>query len=100
MVMEVHSAFGRDMNHFIKECARLFHNRQSEGHLSWSFCIQFFKQHVNIAFQHALASTIEKKIVLANDACYRPLIIIKSHDLHANDIRRALGEIISYHKRD
>jgi hypothetical protein len=100
MVMEVHGAFEHDMNHFIRECAHLFHNRRSEGHLFLPFCIQFFKQHVNIAFQHALASTIEKKIVLADDAYSRPLIIIKSHDLHASDIRRVVGEIVSYHKRD
>jgi len=47
MVMEVHSAFrrafGRDMDCFIKECAHLFHNRGLGGHLSLSFCIQFFK---------------------------------------------------------
>jgi len=33
----------RDMDHFIKECVHLFHDRQSRGHLSLSFCIQFFK---------------------------------------------------------
>jgi hypothetical protein len=27
MAMEVHNAFGRDMDRFIKECARFFHNR-------------------------------------------------------------------------
>jgi len=26
MVMEVHSALGCDMDHFIKECVRFFHN--------------------------------------------------------------------------
>jgi hypothetical protein len=50
MVMEVHGSPGRDMDHFIKECARLFHNRWSRSHLSLSFCIQFFKWHGNIAF--------------------------------------------------
>jgi len=33
--------------------------------------------------------------VLAGDACSRPPIIIKSHDLHAGHIRRAMGEIAS-----
>jgi hypothetical protein len=28
MTMEVHGAHGHDMNHFIRECAHLFHNRQ------------------------------------------------------------------------
>jgi hypothetical protein len=27
MAMEVHGALERDMDHFIKECAHLFHNR-------------------------------------------------------------------------
>ncbi len=39
MAMEVHDAPGRDMNHFIKGCAHLFHNRQLGNHLSLSFCI-------------------------------------------------------------
>jgi hypothetical protein len=50
MAMEVHDALGRDMDHFIKECACLFHNNQFGNHLSLSFCIQFFKQRVNIVF--------------------------------------------------
>jgi hypothetical protein len=48
MAMEVHNAFGRDMDRFIKECARFFHNRWSKGHLSLFLCIQVFKQHVSI----------------------------------------------------
>jgi hypothetical protein len=50
MAMEVHDALGRDMDRFIKECACLFHNKQFGSHLSLSFCIQFFKQRVNIIF--------------------------------------------------
>ncbi len=65
MAMEVHGTLGRDMDCFIKECACFFHNKRSRGHLSLSFYIQFFKQHVNIAFQCALAFAIEKKITLA-----------------------------------
>jgi len=45
MTMEVHSAPMHDMDHFLKECAHLFHNRRSRGYLSSSFCIQFFRQH-------------------------------------------------------
>jgi hypothetical protein len=41
IAMEVHDAPGRDMDCFIMECVRLFHDRQSRGHLSLSFCIQF-----------------------------------------------------------
>jgi len=59
-----------------------------------------FRQHVSIVFQCALASTIERKIALMGDACSRPCVTIKSHDLHVGDIRGAMGEITSYHKRD
>jgi hypothetical protein len=41
------------------------------------FCIQFFMQHVNIALKRALACAIEKKIVLASDACSKPPITIE-----------------------
>jgi hypothetical protein len=100
MTMEVHSAPQCDMDRFIKKCARLFHDRQSGGHLSLFFCIQFFTQHVNIILQRALASVIAKKIVLVGHASSRPPITIKSHDLHASDIKGVVGEIASYHERD
>jgi hypothetical protein len=44
MAIEVHDALGHDMDHFIRECAHLFHDRRLGDHLSLSFCIQFFKQ--------------------------------------------------------
>ncbi len=50
MAMKMHDTFGCDMDCFIRECACLFHDKQSENHLSISFCILFFKQHVSIAF--------------------------------------------------
>jgi hypothetical protein len=65
-----------------------------------SFFIQIFKQCVSIAFQCALDFAIERKIVLASDACSRTSIIIKSHDLYEGDIRRTVGEIAYYHERD
>jgi hypothetical protein len=77
MAMEVHGAFGHDMDRFIGECACLFHDRRFGSHLSLSFCIQFLKQHVNIVFQHALTSIIERKIALAGGTCSRPPIAIK-----------------------
>jgi hypothetical protein len=49
LAMEVHNTHGCDMDRFIKECVRLFHNRQSRGYLSLYFCIQFFRQCVSIA---------------------------------------------------
>jgi hypothetical protein len=99
MALEVHEALVRDMDHFIKECARLFHDKQLKDHLSLSFYIQFFWQCVSIILQLALAFAIEKKIVLVGDVCSRPPITIRSHDLHASDIKRAMGEIASYHER-
>jgi hypothetical protein len=48
MAMKVHNTPGCDMNNFIRERAPLFHNIQLGGHLSLSFCIQFFEQHVSI----------------------------------------------------
>ncbi len=48
MAMEVHGALGHDMDRFIKECAHIFHDRWLKGHLSLSFCIQFFRQRVSI----------------------------------------------------
>jgi hypothetical protein len=100
MAMEVHGAFGRDMDRFIKECAHLFLNRRSRGHLSLYFCIQFLMQCVSIALQCALAFVIEKNIALVDDACSRPPITIRSHDLHASDIKKAVGKIASYHEKD
>jgi len=64
------------------------------------FCIQFFKQCVSISFQHALAFVIERKVALVGDACSKPHITIRYHDLHVGDIRGAVGEVTSYHKRD
>jgi hypothetical protein len=43
MAMEVHDSPMHDMDHFIRECVSLFHDRRSGGHLSLSFCIQFFR---------------------------------------------------------
>jgi len=65
-----------------------------------SFCIQFFKQHVSIALQHALAFIIEKKIALVDDAYSRLPMSIKYHDLLACNIRGAMVEIAPYHERD
>jgi len=100
IAMEVHGALECDMDRFIREWAHLFHDKQSGGNLSLSLCIQFFKQHVGIAFQHALASIIERKIMLVGDACSRPPITTRSHDLHVGNIKGAMGEITSYHKGD
>jgi hypothetical protein len=100
MVMEVHDTFGYDMDNSIRDCVHHFHNKCSRGHLPLSFCIQIFKQHVSIAFQHALTSTIKRKITLASDVCSRPPITIRSHHLHVGDIKGVVGEIASYHKRN
>jgi hypothetical protein len=41
MAMEVHDIFKHDMDHFIRECVCLFHDRQSRGHLSFFFTFNF-----------------------------------------------------------
>jgi hypothetical protein len=64
------------------------------------FAFNFFRQCVSIAFQHALAFAIERKIVLVGDAYFRPPIIFKFHDLHVGNIRGVVGEIISYRERN
>jgi len=51
-----------------------------------SFCIKFFKQRVNVVFQCALTFVVKRKIALASDVCFRPLVTIRSHNLHACDI--------------
>jgi hypothetical protein len=50
MAIEVHDTPKRDMGRFIKKCVHRFQDRWLGDHLSLSFCIQFFKQCVNIAF--------------------------------------------------
>jgi hypothetical protein len=53
-----------------------------------------------IVLLRALAFAKERKIVLASDPCSRPPIIIRSHDLHASDIRGAVGEIAPYDEKN
>ncbi len=65
-----------------------------------SFCVQFFRRHVSIAFQHALAFIIKRNIALVGDARSRPPIIIRFHNLHTCNIREAMDEIASYHEKD
>jgi len=55
--------------------------------------------HVSTVFQRALASIIERKIMLMSDACSRPPICIRSHNLHVDNIKGTVGEITSYHMR-
>jgi hypothetical protein len=57
--------------------------------------------HINITFQCALTFAIERKIMLMNpNACSKLPIIIKFHNSQAGEIREAMGEIASYHKKD
>jgi hypothetical protein len=41
MGMNMHGALGCDMDCFIRECACLFHDKQSRGHLSFFFAFNF-----------------------------------------------------------
>jgi hypothetical protein len=61
MAMEVHNTPRCDLDRFMRECAHFFDNKWSKSHLCLFFCIQFFRQHVNIIFQHVLASITKKK---------------------------------------
>ncbi len=54
----------------------------------------------NNALQHALSSNTTRKIALARNTCSKPPIFIKSCNLHVGNIRGAVGEIASYHKKD
>ncbi len=38
--------------------------------------------------------------MLTGDVCFKPPITIRYHDLHVGNIKRAVGEITPYHKRD
>jgi hypothetical protein len=38
--------------------------------------------------------------MLAKDVCSTPPITIRSHNLNGSNIRGAMGEIATYHKRD
>jgi hypothetical protein len=38
--------------------------------------------------------------MLARDACSKPPITTRTHNLHASDIRRDVDETASYHERD
>jgi hypothetical protein len=101
MAMEVHDALECDMDHFIMESgAYFFHDRQLECHFSLYVYIKKFRQRVSITFQCALVFSLKRKITLASAVFPRPRITIRSHDLHANNIRGVVGEITSYHERD
>jgi hypothetical protein len=49
--------------------------------------------------QRALTSTIENKIALVGDVYSKPPIINISYDLHIDNIRGVVGDIVSYHER-
>jgi hypothetical protein len=100
LALKVDNTPMRDMDHFIREFACIFHNGRLGSHLSLSFNIQFFKQDVNVALQRVLASVIKRKVALVGDVYSRPPITIKSHDLHVDYIREVMGEITSYHVKD
>jgi hypothetical protein len=51
-------------------------------------------------FNVFLAFAIKRKIALVGDVCSRCHITIRSHNLHVGNIRKAVGEITSYHEKD
>jgi hypothetical protein len=50
MAMEVHDTLEPNMDCFMRECAHLFHDQQSRGHLSLSFYIQFLSNMLVLFF--------------------------------------------------
>jgi hypothetical protein len=68
MAMEVRGAPRCDMDCFFRECVHFLHIGNQKAIYPLFFCINFLRQHVNIAFQHALDSIIERKIMLTRDA--------------------------------
>ncbi len=50
MIVEVHSAPMCDMDHFIKECAHLFHDKQPRGHLFLVFAFSFSSSVIILPF--------------------------------------------------
>ncbi len=64
------------------------------------FLYSIFSCNMLVLFFNLLQPLLKKKIELARDACSIPPIIIKSHDLHVNDIRGVVHEISSYHMKD
>jgi hypothetical protein len=63
---------------------------------------QFFPLPMSCTWTHfwILQGVGSASIVLAGDAYSRPPIIIRSHDLHVNNIRRVVGEIASHHEKN
>jgi hypothetical protein len=56
MATKVHNTPKRDMNRFIKKCARLFHDKQSKSHLSLYFCIHPWSRHYETKSVHPYPS--------------------------------------------
>jgi hypothetical protein len=100
MAMEVHNTPKCDMDRFIRELFVIFTiNNQNLIYL-YLFAFNFSSNVLILLFNVLLASTINRKIALAGNVCSRPPITIKSHHLHAGDIKRVVGEITSYHRKD
>jgi len=62
MAMEVHGALWHDVNHFIKECACLFHNRESKEIIYFCFLKFNFLKNILILFFSMFNLYIERKI--------------------------------------
>ncbi len=55
---------------------------------------------VHSVFGHDMDQFIRSVFIFFKIAYSKALIIIRSHDLYASDIGKAIGEIASFHKRD
>jgi hypothetical protein len=76
------------------------HPNHKELRNKWKKLGNVFKRLTNPTYNNKKEDN--SKIIEMNKilTCARPHITIRSHDLHVGDIRGAMGEIASYHKRD
>ncbi len=71
------------------------HNKVHEKYHFISMIVE-----VRSVFGHDMDQFIRRVFIFFKIAYSKALIIIRSHDLYASDIGKAMGEIVSYHKKD
>ncbi len=79
MAMEVHDTLGHDMDCFIKECACIFHNRRSRGHLPLFFFAFSFLNNVLVLFLVNIKSLILYFDLNLNWTCHKTILKKSTH---------------------
>jgi hypothetical protein len=59
-----------------------------------------FSRNILILFFNMFSLCYIKEDWLEGDACFRPPITIRCHNLHVGDMKRDVGDIASYHDKD